>query len=76
MAHFFPLIPKDFLQCLSVIEAMDLCQLNEFIAMDEMRGSDYVDFFKVEREKRTAMPFAAFILTIIGVRRASRKVRG
>lgn len=41
-----------------------------------MRGSDYVDYFKVEKEKRTAMPFAAFILTIIGVSLASRKVRG
>ena len=76
MDTVFPFLPKDFSQRLKVIEAMDYWQLNDFIAMEEMRGSDYVDFFKVEREKRTAMPFAAFILTIIGVSLASRKVRG
>lgn len=72
----FPFLPKHFSQRLKVIETMDYWQLNDFIEMEEMRGSDYVDFFKVEREKRTAMPFAAFILTIIGVSLASRKVRG
>lgn len=72
----FPFLPKDFSQRLKVIETMDYWQMNDFIANEEMRGSDYVDFFKVEREKRTAMPFAAFILTIIGVSLASRKVRG
>lgn len=76
MDTVFPFLPKDFSQRLKVIETMDYWQLNDFIAMEEMRGSDYVDFFKVEREKRTAMPFAAFILTIIGVSLASRKVRG
>ena len=76
MDTVFPFLPKDFSQRLKVIEAMDYWQLNDFIETEEMRGSDYVDFFKVEREKRTAMPFAAFILTIIGVSLGSRKVRG
>ncbi len=76
MDTVFPFLPKDFSQRLKVIETMDYWQLNDFIANEEMRGSNYVDFFKVEREKRTAMPFAAFILTIIGVSLASRKVRG
>ena len=72
----FPFKPEDFSQRLKVIETMDYWQLNDFIATERMRGSDYVDFFEVEKEKRTAMPFAAFILTIIGVSLASRKVRG
>ncbi|MCF8463857.1 MAG: LptF/LptG family permease [Flavobacteriales bacterium] len=72
----FPFKPEDFSQRLKVIETMNYWQLNDFIATEEMRGSDYVDFFRVEKEKRTAMPFAAFILTIIGVSLASRKVRG
>lgn len=72
----FPFHPKDFGQRLKIVEAMDYWQLNDFISTEEMRGSDYLDFFKVERAKRTAMPFAAFILTIIGVSLASRKVRG
>ncbi|MBL4586624.1 MAG: LptF/LptG family permease [Flavobacteriales bacterium] len=68
--------PKDFGQRLKMVEAMDYWQLNDFIATEEMRGSDYLGYFKVEREKRTSMPFAAFILTLIGVSLASRKVRG
>ncbi|MDP6908709.1 MAG: LptF/LptG family permease [Flavobacteriales bacterium] len=68
--------PSDFGQRLKVVEAMDYWQLNDFIATEEMRGSDYLSFFKVERERRTSMPFAAFILTIIGVSLGSRKVRG
>lgn len=72
----FPFQPKDFGQRLKIVEAMDYWQLNDFIKTEEMRGSDYVDYFKVERAKRSSLPFAAFILTIIGVSLASRKVRG
>ena len=72
----YPFHPKDFGQRLKIVEAMDYYQLNDFIATEEMRGSNYVDYFKVERAKRSALPFAAFILTIIGVSLASRKVRG
>ncbi len=72
----YPFHPSHFGQRLKMVETMDYWQLNDFIATEEMRGSDYLDFFKVERERRTSMPFAAFILTIIGVSLASRKVRG
>ena len=72
----FPFHPKDFGQRLKIVEAMDYWQLNDFIRTEEMRGSNYLDYFKVERAKRTSLPFAAFILTIIGVSLASRKVRG
>jgi lipopolysaccharide export system permease protein len=72
----FPFLPKDFGQRLKIVEAMDYWQLNEFIETEEMRGSNYLDYFKVERAKRSSLPFAAFILTIIGVSLASRKVRG
>lgn len=72
----FPFHPEDFGQLLKVVETMDYWQLNNHIATEEMRGSDYVDYFRVERAKRTSLPFAAFILTIIGVSLASRKVRG
>lgn len=72
----YPFHPKDFGQRLKIVEALDYYQLNDFIATEEMRGSDYVDYFKVERAKRSSLPFAAFILTIIGVSLASRKVRG
>lgn len=72
----FPFHPKDFGQQLKIVETMDYWQLNDFINTEEMRGSNYLNYFKVERAKRTSLPFAAFILTIIGVSLASRKVRG
>lgn len=72
----FPFHPRDFGQRLKIVEAMDYWQLNDFIETEEMRGSNYLNYFKVERAKRTSLPFAAFILTIIGVSLASRKVRG
>jgi lipopolysaccharide export system permease protein len=72
----FPFHPEDFGQRLKIVEAMDYWQLNDFIETEEMRGSNYLNYFKVERAKRTSLPFAAFILTIIGVSLASRKVRG
>lgn len=72
----FPFHPKDFGQRLKIVEAMNYWQLNEFINTEEMRGSNYLNYFKVERAKRTSLPFAAFILTIIGVSLGSRKVRG
>ncbi len=72
----FPFHPKDFGHRLKIVEAMDFWQLNDFIRTEEMRGSNYLDYFKVERAKRTSLPFAAFILTLIGVSLASRKVRG
>lgn len=72
----FPFHPKDFGQRLKIVEAMDYWQLNQFIETEEMRGSNYLDFFKVERAQRTSLPFAAFVLTIIGVSLGSRKVRG
>jgi lipopolysaccharide export system permease protein len=51
-------------------------QLKHFIAMEELRGSEGLNSLKVERYRRTATPFAVFLLTMIGVVVSSRKVRG
>lgn len=40
------------------------------------RGGEDVNFFLLERYKRSAQPVAGFVLTIIGVCIASRRVRG
>jgi lipopolysaccharide export system permease protein len=50
--------------------------LQAFIDREKSRGAESVSDFEIELYKRTAQPFAAFILVIIGVCIASRKVRG
>lgn len=50
--------------------------LQAFIAREQSRGAENVSDFEIELHKRTAQPFAAFILVIMGVCIASRKVRG
>ena len=68
--------PEDMLRYESKIEVMPYFQLRDYIDSETRRGSDRIDFFKVEQYKRTSFPFATFILTIIGVCVSSRKVRG
>lgn len=68
--------PTDFGQRLKVIEAMNYFELNDYIAEQQLKGSPAVDYFRVEKYRRFSMPFAAFILTLMGVSLASRKVRG
>ena len=68
--------PEDFTHRDNIVETMSLKQLNDFIKMQEMQGSTSVGMLKVEKHKRIAFPFSAFILTLIGVSVSSRKVRG
>ncbi|MFT3911131.1 MAG: LptF/LptG family permease [Ferruginibacter sp.] len=50
--------------------------LNRFIRMERMRGSEMLSTLLVERYNRDAIPVSVLILTIIGAVLASRKVRG
>lgn len=68
--------PEDFKSTKDDIETMNLFDLIDFIELQKLRGVDAIEQYEVERHKRTAMPFSAFILTIIGVSLASRKIRG
>ncbi len=68
--------PADFSRRMGTIETMDNRELDEFIASEQSRGSENVDFYLVEKYSRSAAPFSTFILTLIGVSLASRKVRG
>jgi lipopolysaccharide export system permease protein len=68
--------PKDLEEDDAIKEALTTPELNRYIAREKLRGRETLNFFYVERERRTAQPFAGLILTIIGVCIASRKVRG
>ena len=60
----------------SKIEVLPYFQLRDYIIKEKQKGSSRIEFFEVEMYKRTAFPFATFILTIIGVSLSSRKIRG
>lgn len=51
-------------------------ELDRFIKLEEMRGSEGLNALKVERYRRDATPTSVILLTLIGAVVASRKVRG
>lgn len=51
-------------------------ELDEFIKLEKVRGSEGLKDLEVERYKRDASAFAVLILTLIGAIVAGRKVRG
>jgi len=58
-----------------IAEFMNYGELKDFISKQQFRGENTV-LYEVELYKRTAIPFAIFILTLIGIALASRKIRG
>ena len=57
-------------------ERLTLPELDEYIARQKLRGSSNVVEFQIEKYKMFSGAFATFILTLIGVCIASRKIRG
>jgi lipopolysaccharide export system permease protein len=68
--------PEEFKQRVNNIETMNNTELNRFIEDERLRGSEDLNFYYIEKYRRSAFPFATFILTLIGVSLASRKIRG
>jgi len=68
--------PKDFKEERKYFEMMTNTELNRYIDEQTARGVGNLEEFLIEKYKRVASPFSAFILTLIGVSLASRKVRG
>ncbi len=68
--------PKEFGRKDNTVETMDYKELNEYIDSERLKGSDNIEVYEIEKYRRTAFPFATFVLTLIGVSIASRKVRG
>lgn len=68
--------PKDFKEERKYFEMMTNTELNTYIEEQQARGVGNLEEFLIEKYKRVASPFSAFILTLIGVSLASRKVRG
>jgi lipopolysaccharide export system permease protein len=69
------MVPEDYVAMSNMAETLALPALNKEIESFKLRGINAIDF-EVEKHKRRANPFSAFILTLIGVSLASRKVKG
>lgn len=70
------LLPSDFERKVNFKEAMTSVELQAFLEKERRKGVPFIEFYEVELHRRTAIPFATFILTGIGFAIASRKVRG
>lgn len=68
--------PAEFGRKDNTVGTMDYKELNAFIDSEHQKGSDNIEVYEVEKYGRFSFPFATFILTLIGVSLASRKVRG
>ncbi|MFO7853374.1 MAG: LptF/LptG family permease [Bacteroidota bacterium] len=68
--------PGDFERGEDFVVTMNLVELNEYIDVLRLQGSEEVTLCLNEKHKRIANPFAIFILTLIGVSLSSRKVSG
>lgn len=67
--------PAEFKMESNLMETLNTPQLNAEIASMRLRGVNSVNY-DIEKHKRRSGPFSSFILTIIGVSLASRKIKG
>lgn len=68
--------PKDFGNTYGLQETLTLTELNDYISLLKERGADNVKIYLIERYIRFMAPFAAIILTFIGVVVSSKKEKG
>jgi lipopolysaccharide export system permease protein len=68
--------PDDFARDPEYVGTMTYNELNDYIVLLRLQGSDEIKLFLIEKQRRFANPFAIFILTLIGVSLSSQKVRG
>lgn len=59
-----------------IVESYTYGELNNLIKTQKLRGDKRVKFALIEKHTRFAVPFSAFILTIMGVALSSKRRRG
>ena len=69
------MVPADYNVIKNQMETYSTPMLKKEINLMKLRGVNHVEW-EIEKYRRTAGPFSAFILTIIGVGLASRKIKG
>lgn len=73
---FITMEPSDFMYTRNQQETLTSPELRKFIEKQKKRGAANIKTFEIEYHKRFATPFAAFILTIIGISLSSQKRKG
>ncbi|MCR5181304.1 MAG: LptF/LptG family permease [Bacteroidaceae bacterium] len=68
--------PRDFFAMKNQQQTLTNSELLDYIERQQLRGSGNVKVFEVEYHKRFADPFAAFILSTIGLTLSFRKRKG
>ena len=68
--------PMDFSRDPNYVGTMTSRELDDYIKLLRLQGSDELKLFLIEKYRRFANPFAVFVLTLIGVSLSSRKIRG
>lgn len=68
--------PNDFEQKIYFKDQMTTPELKEYIEELKMAGIDGLDYFELEKFRRTSSVFSIYILTLMGYSIASRKMRG
>lgn len=72
----FNFTPKDLMYKSALSQEMPSDELLKFISISEKRGVKNLNAYLVEFHKRTSLPIASYILTIIAVALSFRKRRG
>ena len=67
---------SDFYRNKMTVETLPYKELEELIETQKMRGDANVMYSEIEKHTRFALPFSAFILTLMGVSLSARKRRG
>ena len=62
---------SDMVHRKNAAETMSFNELRDFISRERDKGSSMVPLYEIELHQRTSYPFAAYILTLIGVSVAS-----
>lgn len=70
------LTPEDIHRRPNQTDMLTNSELEETIALERQRGSEFVDDLILERYERSAYPFTTLILTAMGVAVSTRKRRG
>lgn len=68
--------PRDLQKDDYLKDQMSTPELNDYIKLERLRGSEMLSTLLVERYNRDAIPVSVLILTIIGAVLASRRIRG
>jgi lipopolysaccharide export system permease protein len=76
MDTVLPFLPEEIAPRLYSFEMMTTPELTDFIEKEKLRGSENINFYLIEKYKRTSWPVSTFILILIAVSLSTKKSRG